>query len=55
MEHPKRLFIEDLIEVAREEARATCAENGATSPSCATAWETVEELQAEAADRRVKC
>jgi CBS domain-containing protein len=55
VEHPKRLFLEDLIDVAREEARATCAEKGDTSPDCATAWETVEELQAEAADRRVKC
>jgi CBS domain-containing protein len=56
VEHPKRLFLEDLIEVAREEARVTCAEQGATSPACATAWEAVEELQAEAADRRmVKC
>jgi CBS domain-containing protein len=51
-ERPKRLFIEDLIEVAREEARATCQEKGATSSECAVAWDMVEELQAEASHQR---
>jgi len=52
VEKPKRLFIEDEIEVAREEARTTCAANGETSPECAAAWDVVEELQAAAADQR---
>jgi CBS domain-containing protein len=54
VDRPKRLFIEDLIEVAREEARTTCQEKGATSPECAVAWDVVEELQAEASYQRVK-
>ena len=52
VEKPKQLYIEDRIEVAREEARAICAEKGATSPECAAAWDEVEELQAAAADKR---
>jgi CBS domain-containing protein len=52
VEKPKRLFIEDQIEVAREEARAICQKKGATSPECAAAWDVVEELQAEASDQR---
>ena len=52
VEKPKRLFIEDEIEVARQEARKVCAEQGSTSPACATAWDTVEELQAAAAHQR---
>ena len=33
VEKPKRLFIEDEIEVAREEARMICTTKGETSPS----------------------
>lgn len=54
VEKPKKLFMEDLIEAAREEARAVCAEKGTTSPECAAAWDVVEELQAEAADKRLE-
>jgi CBS domain-containing protein len=54
VEKPKQMFIEDKIEVAREEARATCAAKGATSPECAAAWDVLEELQAEAAHQRSK-
>jgi CBS domain-containing protein len=54
VEKPKKLFIEDRVEAAREEARAICEEKGPTSPECAAAWDVVEELQAEAADRRVE-
>ena len=54
VEKPKQLFIEDRIEVAREEARAICQEQGDTSPACAAAWDTVEELQMAAADQRSK-
>lgn len=54
VEQPKQLFIEDRIEVAREEARAICQEKGATSPECAAAWDVVEELQAAAAHRKAE-
>lgn len=52
VEQPKPLYIEDRIEVAREEARSICQEKGATSPECAAAWDEVEELQAAAAHKR---
>lgn len=52
VEKPKQLYIEDRIDVAREEARAICASKGATSPECAAAWDEVEELQAAAAHKR---
>lgn len=54
VEKPKKLFIEDQLESAREEARAICGEKGPTSPDCAAAWDVVEELQAEAAHQRVE-
>jgi hypothetical protein len=54
VEKPKRLFIEDEIEVAREDARTICAAKGGISPECAAAWDVVEELQAEAAHQQVK-
>ena len=52
IEEPKELFIEDRLEVAREEARTICAEKGATSPQCAAAWDIVEELQATLSHQR---
>lgn len=54
VEKPKQLYIEDRLDVARDEARAICAEKGATTPECAAAWDEVEELQAAAADKRQK-
>lgn len=54
VEKPKRLFIEDEIEVAREEARTICTTKGETSPECAAAWDALEELQAEASHQRAK-
>ena len=53
VEKPKKLFIEEQIEAAREEARFICEAKGATSSECAAAWDVVEELQAEAAHQRV--
>ncbi|MEB3310476.1 MAG: Calvin cycle protein CP12 [Snowella sp.] len=44
--------IDDAIEIARQEARAICAAKGEQSPECAAAWDSVEELQAEAAHQR---
>ncbi len=52
VEKPRELFIEDRIDAARQDARAICAEKGATSPECAAAWDALEELQAIAADKR---
>ncbi len=52
VEKPMQLFIEDRVDAAREDARALCAEKGATAPECAAAWDAVEELQAVAADKR---
>jgi hypothetical protein len=49
---PNQLFLEDRIEVAREEARTICREHRDTSPACATAWDIVEELQAATAHQR---
>ncbi len=46
--------IDQQIEKEREEARKVCDAEGATSGECAVAWDTVEELQAEAAHKRVK-
>ncbi|MEM8780067.1 MAG: CP12 domain-containing protein [Cyanobacteria bacterium P01_G01_bin.49] len=54
VEKPKKLFIEDEIEAAREEARKICDEKGATSPDCAAAWDVVEELQTEAAHQKAE-
>ncbi|MGB3492201.1 MAG: CBS domain-containing protein [Elainellaceae cyanobacterium] len=46
--NPKKLYIEDQIEVARAEARRMSDEKGADSPDAAAAWDVVEELQAAA-------
>ena len=54
VEKPKRLFIEDEIDVARQEARQICEDQGATSTACAAAWDVVEELQATAAHQRAE-
>ncbi len=53
VEKPKRLFIQEEIEAARQEARKLCNQNGPTSGACAVAWDVVEELQATAADQRL--
>ncbi|NET50696.1 MAG: hypothetical protein F6K09_18810 [Merismopedia sp. SIO2A8] len=41
--------IKEKIEQERENAHQVCSTEGATSAECAVAWDTVEELQAEAA------
>ena len=51
--NPKRIFIEDEIEVAREEARTICATKGDSSRECAAAWDIMEELLAVASDQRL--
>lgn len=44
--------IEDQIQAAISEAHAICDRLGATSQECAVAWDTVEELQAEASHQK---
>ncbi|MBD2305080.1 Calvin cycle protein CP12 [Chroococcidiopsis sp. FACHB-1243] len=44
--------IQDEIEQAREQARQACETSGDDSVDCAVAWDTVEELQAEASHKR---
>jgi CP12 domain len=45
--------LDDRIQAAIAEARATSATYGATSTKAAVAWDIVEELEAEAAHQRV--
>ena len=51
---PKPMYLEDQIEVAREDARRICKDQGDTSPGCAAAWDAVEELQAAASHQRIR-
>lgn len=46
--------IQAKIEQERAEARAVCDAQGADSSDCAVAWDSVEELQAEAAHQKQK-
>jgi CP12 domain len=46
--------IQEKINQERQAAREACETNGATSAECAVAWDTVEELQAEAAHQKQK-
>jgi CBS domain-containing protein len=52
VEKPKAKLFESELQKAIQEARAICAEKGATSKECAAAWDAVEELQAEASHQR---
>lgn len=54
VEDPRPLRLDDRIQQAIAEARAICADRGPTSKECMIAWETVEELQAEAAHQRAE-
>ena len=44
--------IQEQIQKERETARAVCSTEGATSGECAAAWDTVEELSAEASHQK---
>ena len=46
--------IQEQIQKERETAREVCSTEGATSGECAAAWDTVEELSAEAAHQKQK-
>jgi len=52
VEAPPAIRLDQRIEQAIAEARSACVKFGATSKECMIAWETVEELQAEAAHQR---
>jgi signal-transduction protein with cAMP-binding, CBS, and nucleotidyltransferase domain len=54
VEQPKAVLLEEEIQKALANARAICAEKGASSPECAAAWDILEELQAESAHQRAK-
>jgi hypothetical protein len=54
VENPKAVLLEERIQDSIDEARAICAEKGATSKECAAAWDIVEELQAEAAHQKAE-
>ena len=44
--------INEQIDQERENARNVCSTEGAASAECAVAWDSVEELQAEASHQR---
>ncbi len=46
--------IQEKIQSEIEAAREACATDGSNSENCASAWDAVEELQAEAAHQRDK-
>ena len=46
--------IKEKIDQERANARAVCGTEGSDSAECAVAWDTVEELQAEAAHQKSK-
>lgn len=46
--------IQEQIEKERDQARVICEGEGSSSQECAVAWDTVEELQAEAAHQKSK-
>ncbi|MCG9885362.1 MAG: CBS domain-containing protein [Cyanobacteria bacterium] len=54
IEQPKSIMLADRIEQAIAEARQICADKGPGSKECASAWDSVEELQAEAAHQQAK-
>ncbi len=54
IEQPQELSLLQSIDRARAEARKICQEKGPRSPECASAWDVVEELQAELAHQRAE-
>jgi CBS domain-containing protein len=54
VDRPRILDLDAEIIRARDHARTICSEKGVNSSDCATAWDIVEELQAEAAHQRAK-
>ncbi len=54
VEVPKAMLLEDKIQKAIANARGICTNEGAYSKACASAWDEVEELQAEAAHQKAE-
>jgi hypothetical protein len=54
VEQPPALRLDDRIQKALVDARTTSEVYGSTSREAIAAWETVEELQAEAAHQRAE-
>lgn len=54
LEEPKEVRLKTKIREAVASARTTCAAKGASSTECATAWDEVEELQAELAHQQAR-
>ncbi len=54
VEEPKEIRLKEKIREAVALARTTCAASGANSKECATAWDEVEELQAELAHQQAR-
>lgn len=52
MTHDTNPTIEDRLEDLVEQAHDACKTNGEASTECATAWDAVEEVQAEMSHRR---
>ena len=53
-ENPQEPIFEAEIQQAVENARTICSEKGHASQDCLSAWDVVEELQAEAAHQQAK-
>ncbi len=54
LEEPQTVLIEQELQEEIQKARAVCAEKGINSSECATAWDVVEELQAEISHQLAK-
>jgi len=54
VEQPQAVLLEHDLQIAITQATKTCAEKGPQSEACASAWETVEDLQSEIAHQQAK-
>ncbi len=54
MEKPSAVLLQEQIERQIADARKICLEQGFTSKECSTAWDLVEDLQAESAHQQGK-
>jgi CBS domain-containing protein len=52
VEKPQAIVLEQRIHEAVDHARSICDQKGSDSPDCMSAWDVVEELQAEAAHQK---
>ena len=50
----RKANIQEAIQTAIQEAHQACEQFGPNSTACANAWDTVEELQAEASHQKSK-